>query len=161
MTDPAIAVRPATAADRDRLLAWANDPITRSVGFHTVPISAEEHRAWFSRVLADPSRRRIWIGHEGPREIGVVRVALTPDGALAVSIALDAATRGAGRSRPLLEAGLAAARAAFPGRRFRAWIQAANASSVALFRGAGFQPPSRRPTSPAGAPPDAIVLERD
>ena len=156
-----IAVRPAATADRDLLLAWANQPTTRAAGFHRRAISAKEHQAWLDRVLAEPSRRRIWIGRDGTRDIGVVRVELTPDGCLEVSIALDVTARGAGRSRSLLAAGLAAARSAFPGLRFRAWTRPDNEPSLALFRGAGFEVPARRPASPAEAPSDAIVLERD
>jgi RimJ/RimL family protein N-acetyltransferase len=161
MTDSAVAVRRATAADADRLLAWANDPVIRSAGFQTEPISAEEHAAWFGHVLADPTERRTWIGHDGSGDIGVFRVALTPDGALEIGIALAAGARGTRRARPLLDAGLVAAREAFPGRRFRAWVRATNAPSLALFRAAGFEPSASRPTGPPGAPPDAIVLERD
>jgi RimJ/RimL family protein N-acetyltransferase len=161
MTGETIAIRAAADADADRLLGWSNDPLTRAAGFHVAPIAVDDHRAWFDGVLADPSRGRIWIGLEGSRPVGSVRVALTADGVLEVGIMLDAAARGTGRSRPLLEAGLAAARVAFPGRRFRAWIRADNAPSLALFAGAGFRPPARPPARPPGAPGDAVVVERD
>ena len=91
----------------------------------------------------------------------MVRVEPAGDGVGVVSIAVAAEARGGGRSRPLLEAGLDAARPANPGRRFRAWIRPDNVPSIRLFRDAGFTGPAVRPATPAGAPPDVVVLERD
>ncbi len=161
-TTDRIAVRPAGPRDRDRLLAWANDPATRAASFRPAPIGRDEHRRWFAGRLADLASGRIWIGRRGGRLVGVVRVDLAVDGTLVVGIGLDPRERGMGRSGPLLEAGLMAARAAFPGARFRAWIRPGNAVSLALFRGAGFEPPAVRPSpAPPGAPSGVIVLERD
>jgi len=156
-----VSVRPATARDRDRLLDWANDPVTRAAGFSLDRIDPEAHRQWFARRLAEPDQGRIWIGRLGRRTIGVIRVDRAPDHSLAVGIALDPAARGRGLSRPLLEAGLAAARVVFPGSTFRAWIRADNAASLSLFRAAGFVPAmSRALTKPTGASRDVVVLER-
>jgi UDP-2,4-diacetamido-2,4,6-trideoxy-beta-L-altropyranose hydrolase len=156
-----VRVRPAGPGDRDRLLAWATDPVARAAGFHVEPISADEHERWFARQLADPARGRIWIGVVGERPVGVVRVDRLPDGVLVVSITLAPDERGKGQSGPLLEAGLAAARRAFPGAPFRAWIRAGNAASMALFDRAGFRTPTRPPERTAGAPGKFIVVERD
>jgi RimJ/RimL family protein N-acetyltransferase len=157
-----VVVRPVGPRDRDRLLAWANDPETRSASFSGDQIASDEHRRWLARRLSDPAAGRIWVGRSHGRLIGVVRVDRASDGSLVVGVALDRGERGKGRSRPLLEAGLAAARAAFPGARFRAWIRPENAVSLALFSGAGFEPRVARPSpAPRGAPPDVVVLERD
>lgn len=156
-----ITVRPAEPDDERRILDWANDPVTRAAGFSPEPIAAEVHHAWFERRLADPGLGRIWIGLEDGRPIGVVRIEPAADGPLVVSIALDPAERGHGRSGPLLDAGLAAARAVLPGATFRAWIRPDNRPSLALFDRAGFRPPAVRPREPAGAGPDAVVVERD
>ena len=156
-----IMVRPAVAGDEGLLLVWANDPVARASGFQPEPISADTHHRWFVQRLAEPASSRIWIGLEDGQPIGVVRVELAPDGYLMVSISVDAARRGQGTSRPLLDAGLAAARTAFPGTPFRAWIRHDNGASLALFAGAGFEPPIQRPAIPLGAGPEAVVLERD
>ena len=157
-------VRPASPDDEALILAWANDPAARAAGFQAEPIEPDIHHRWFSKRLARPAAGRIWIGLDDgdERPIGVVRAEMAGDGALVVSITLDPAERGLGTSRPLLEAGLAAARTAFPGKQFRAWIRPDNRPSLALFRGAGFVPPQRSPTvAPAGADPDAVILELD
>jgi RimJ/RimL family protein N-acetyltransferase len=155
-----ISVRPVTLRDRDRLLAWANDPGTRAASFTEERIHPEVHRRWLAQRLADPTGGRIWVGRRGRRLIGIVRVDQSSDGVLVVSIALDRTERGRGYSRPLLEAGLTAARDAYPGVTFRAWIRPGNDASLALFRSAGFVPVPRPGVVPRGAPPDATVVER-
>lgn len=158
----AVTVRPATPDDRDRILEWANDPVARAAGFHPNPIAPDEHARWFAGRLARPATGRIWIGLLDEAPIGIVRVELELDGPLIVSIALAPEARGRRLSPPLLDAGLAAARDAFPGVRFRAWIKADNGPSLALFRGAGFAAPAQRPLEiPAGAAANVVVLERD
>ncbi len=157
-----VTVRPATPDDRDRILEWANDPVARAAGFHPRPIEPAEHARWFAGRLAHPATGRIWIGLLEGAPIGIVRFERAPDGPFIVSIALDQAARGRRLSQPLLDAGLAVAREAFPGVRFRAWIKADNGPSLALFRGAHFLAPTRRPPEiPAGAAADVVVLERD
>ena len=156
-----VTVRPATADDEALLLDWASDPVARAAGFSPDPIPPDAHHRWLARRLADPTVGRIWIGEEAGRPVGMVRVEPADDGLLVVSVSVAAAERGSGRSRPQLEAGLAAARAAEPGRRFRAWIRPSNVASVRLFGGAGFSRPAARPVAPVGAPPDVVVLERD
>jgi RimJ/RimL family protein N-acetyltransferase len=156
-----VSVRPATGDDETLLLEWSNDPVSRAAGFAPDPIPPDVHHRWLARRLADPTVGRIWIGEEGGRPVGMVRVEPADDGLLVVSVSVATAERGRGRSRPLLEAGLAAARAAAPGGRFRAWIRPTNAASVRLFSGAGFVQPAVRPVAPEGAPPDVVVLERD
>lgn len=156
-----ITVRPAEPGDERRILDWANEPTARAAGFAPGLIASDVHHAWFTRRLADPAFGRIWVGLDDGRPIGVIRVEPAADGPLVVSIALDPAERGHGRSGPLLAAGLAAAQSTLPGATFRAWIRADNHPSLALFERAGFRPPAVRPAEPAGAGPDDVVVERD
>jgi RimJ/RimL family protein N-acetyltransferase len=156
-----VTIRPASASDEALILDWANDPDTRAASFRVEPIAPEAHHSWFIRHLREPDQSRIWIGLRNGRPVGIVRVDRESDGTLGVSVGLDRTERGHGRSRPLLEAGLAAARLAFPGARFRAWIRPTNHASLALFQGAGFTAPQNRPILAPGAPPDVVVLERD
>lgn len=154
-------VRPARPGDRDRLLAWANDPAARAAGFRIEPIQAVDHERWFARMLAEPAAGRIWIGIVARRPIGVVRVDRATDGVLLVSITVAPEDRGKGHSGDLLEAGLRAGRRAFPGASFRAWIRTSNAASMALFRRAGFRAPATPLAEPPGAAGEFVVLERD
>lgn len=64
-------LRPAEAADSATVLAWRNHPAVRRVMFTDHLIGAEEHAAWFARVLASPDHHLLILVHEG-RDCGVV-----------------------------------------------------------------------------------------
>jgi UDP-4-amino-4,6-dideoxy-N-acetyl-beta-L-altrosamine N-acetyltransferase len=64
-------LRPATAADRDLVLAWRNHPEVRAVSLNQHLIGADEHAAWWDRAMADPARRILIYEREG-RPAGVV-----------------------------------------------------------------------------------------
>jgi UDP-2,4-diacetamido-2,4,6-trideoxy-beta-L-altropyranose hydrolase len=133
-----VAVRSAESSDWALLLDWANDPVTRRSSFHPEPIDAATHRRWLDDRLADPDRHT-YIGLDGERAIGVVRLDRIDDGWQEVGITVAPDARGQGYSRELLAAGLVAARrevGTIPG--IVARIRPANAPSIALFEGAGF-----------------------
>jgi UDP-2,4-diacetamido-2,4,6-trideoxy-beta-L-altropyranose hydrolase len=135
---PSVSLRPATADDADLLLVWANEPTVRSVSLRTAPIDWPTHVRWLTARLASPGGR-IWIGlGSDGTPLGVVRVEIEPDGMAAVSITVAPAARGQGVGRGLLAAGLAAARTELAPRAFRARVRSDNATSLALFRSAGF-----------------------
>jgi len=46
-----------TPEQRDLILPWRNAPEVRRQMYTRHPISPEEHRAWFERMQADPTRR--------------------------------------------------------------------------------------------------------
>jgi UDP-4-amino-4,6-dideoxy-N-acetyl-beta-L-altrosamine N-acetyltransferase len=58
-------LREADETDLDRIRRWRNHPAVRQVSFTTHEIEAGEHRAWFSKVRADPARRVLVYQHEG------------------------------------------------------------------------------------------------
>ncbi len=150
-----VTLRPATAADADILLAWANDPVVRAAGFHPDPIAPAEHRAWLAAQLASPEAH-LFIGEAGNRAVGTIRLHPAGAGALEVSISIATAERGRGTGRRLLQAALAAGRAmADPPQRFVARVRPDNEASLALFRGAGFA--GDQITSVNGIP--CLVLE--
>ena len=150
-------VRPATAADADLLLAWANDPTTRAAGFHPDPISLATHRRWLARWLAAP-RRRLLIGVDEGEPIGLVRLDRDEEGRVETGISVARDARGRGLGRMLLAAALEAARAdpALGARSFVARIRLDNPASIALFTGAGFHLTAR--TERGGVP--FLVYER-
>lgn len=134
-----ITVRPATLADADLLLGWANDPITRAAGFHRDAISPETHARWLRERLDSPAGR-LYVGMEGERPVGQVRLDGDPDGRVEIGIAVAPSERGRGIGHDLLRAGLTAGIAdpALEAALFVARIRPENAASIALFTGAGF-----------------------
>jgi RimJ/RimL family protein N-acetyltransferase len=164
---PAVELRPATDADADLLLDWANDPVTRAAGFHPALIDRGTHIGWLAARLASP-KTRIWIGMRRGRDgepagqvdpVGQVRLEVDERGVAEVGIAVAPRARGQGVGGSLLDAGLAAARAdsAFGARRFLARVRPDNAASVRLFRAAGFAEVSRDRVNGI----DCLVFERD
>ncbi len=55
MSDP-ITLRPLVPADLPTLRAWRNHPTVRAAMFSQHEIAPDEHRAWYERLSADPSR---------------------------------------------------------------------------------------------------------
>jgi UDP-4-amino-4,6-dideoxy-N-acetyl-beta-L-altrosamine N-acetyltransferase len=60
MSAPKMNLRPLEASDRDRLLAWRNQPEIARWMYSDHAISPEEHARWFAGALAD-GRRRYWV----------------------------------------------------------------------------------------------------
>lgn len=136
-----ITVRPATGDDAERLLAWANDPLTRSAGFHPSPIDLPTHRRWLAERLASPSSR-LYVGLEDDRPVGQVRLEADAVGRVEVGLSVAPDARGRGVGRALLQAGIAAGQAdqTLRAEVFVARIRPDNAASLALFSGVGFRP---------------------
>lgn len=137
MTAP-IELRPALPVDEAILLAWANDAATRAASRSHDPIDAADHHRWLESRLATPDDARMWIGESDGVPIGVVRFERRTPDSVEVSITIAPEARGRGLARPLLEAGIAAARDAFGPVKIDAYILPGNEASVRLFASAGF-----------------------
>ena len=61
-----------TPEQRDLILPWRNAPEVRRQMYTRHPISPEEHRAWFERMQADPTRRWYLYRDAGGEPAGVV-----------------------------------------------------------------------------------------
>jgi RimJ/RimL family protein N-acetyltransferase len=134
---PRVTLRAATEGDRDLILEWANDPVTRASSFHPGPIDTATHAAWFAaRLVAVDSR--IWVGEAEGRPVGQVRAYRNPDGRVEMGIIVAPEARGRRLAAPLLRAGLAAAAQELGAAAFVAMIRPDNDISLRLFRGAGF-----------------------
>lgn len=131
---PEPAVRPATDADAELLLAWRNDEETRAWSRTPDPVDPAGHRAWLARVLADPDRRLYVAEHDG-RPVGTVRFDRDGDGAWEVSITVAPEHRDRGLARRILAAG---EHALGDGVSIVANVHRDNAASRALFRKAGY-----------------------
>jgi len=132
-----LSFRPATFADSDTLLAWANDPETRRNSFSTGRIGAEEHRRWLVARLEDPCSRIFIAETPGGIPVGVVRFDQEV-GDVRVSVNLAPGWRGLGlAARVIRRAGSAylAGRKPLP---LVALIRQENHASRAAFSRAGF-----------------------
>jgi len=89
-----VAIRAATLEDVRQMWEWRNDPGARAVSFTTREIPFEEHRAWFTRAVAD-ARLRLFVILADGRAVGYVRFAVEGDGA-EISVGVDARDRGRG-----------------------------------------------------------------
>ena len=139
MTDAGTRVRPVSAADRDILLEWANDPTTRSNGFTPEAISFEDHGRWFARRLADPDTR-IWI-LEGRSGVPVAQVRYErAGGAAEVGISVSRADRGKGHGTAILIATADLAARELGVRELVALVLPDNLASVRIFEKAGYRP---------------------
>lgn len=136
--EPTLAdLRPVRWADADVLLAWANDPGTRSASFTTGPIARPDHLRWLEGSLLSPTRR-LFIGWADGQPIGTVRLDDTPEGAV-VGITVAPEQRGRGRGRRLLDLlRIWATGSSVP--RLVAWVRHDNPASLRLFHAAGYQP---------------------
>ena len=157
MALPAVRLRPATATDEARLLAWANDPGTRAASFGWASITAGDHAAWFASRLADPDVR-IWIAEADGAPIGVARFE-SSGGRAVVSVSLAAERRGQGLGSRVI--GLASRRLLdeLPVDGIDAWMWSGNDASAGAFRAAGYAP--RSGERPAGVPEDARLLSME
>lgn len=68
-----LTLRPASAADAERLYMWRMDPETRAGSLNTAPIPFADHCAWLAQALADPNRH-IYIVESLGVPVGTVRV---------------------------------------------------------------------------------------
>lgn len=105
-----IALRPATAADRHRVLAWSNEPTTRAMSFTSQPIQPDEHTAWFAARLRDPDSRLYVVEHAAGAPLGLVRF-VRRDRRWELGITLAAAARGRGLGAAAIAAGVQRLRA--------------------------------------------------
>jgi UDP-4-amino-4,6-dideoxy-N-acetyl-beta-L-altrosamine N-acetyltransferase len=70
---PEVAMRPLAAADRDRLLAWRNQPEVAEWMYSDHAISADEHARWFAAAMAD-LRRRYWVIETDGTPVGLANL---------------------------------------------------------------------------------------
>jgi L-amino acid N-acyltransferase YncA len=134
---PLVGLRPATAADCDRVWTWSFAPDVRAVSGSPGEVSLEDHRRWYALRLG-AAGEPMWIVEAAGEPAGVVRIDRGPAAgggrpAGRISIALDPRARGRGLGRRAI----AAACRAF-GAPVIAEIFATNTASRLAFEAAGF-----------------------
>ena len=137
-----IAVRPATAADADLLLAWRNDPVTRRWSVQPDPVPADGHARWLADALVTG---RILIAEQAGAPIATVRFDPIADGGYEVSLTIAPDARGRRLARPVLEA---AHDTLPPGARVQARIHRDNTASRRAFTAACYHPAERPDEGP-------------
>lgn len=134
-----VRLRPAMHKDCDRVHRWRNQPGTRQASIDSAAIPYADHRAWFERTLADPTRALLIAEqHDGP--VGVLRYDFDSEGAT-VSLYRVPGMSGAGIGKAMLLAGEAWLVGNHPEVKcVRAQVLEANAPSKAAFEGCDFLP---------------------
>jgi len=146
----AIYLRPAIAADAERLLAWQRDPRTRRHFRTSRAPEADEHNAWFSARLNDPECIFNIILHGG-EPAGVLRLEYCAGGnAYEVSIYVAPERWRLG----IAGVALVLTRRLLPEAELRAEVQANNKASQALFAAAGYRAEGSWYISRPGIEPD-------
>jgi len=132
-----LSLRRATPDDAEKLLAWANDPVTRQASFNTEPIPWETHVAWLNRRLADENCA-FFIAHDGRADVGTARFDRREAGVAEISFSLAPEARGCGLGTKLIR--LASYTTFDEGfcDEVRGWVKGTNKASLRGFEHAGF-----------------------
>jgi len=133
--------RLACVDDEDLLLHWANDPLVRQNAFNPSVIATEEHRIWFYKSLRDPDNCRIYIVETAVEglPIGQVRFERS-DGGWEIDLALDAAARGRGLGKKLLQITIKSFQRLMSGTLVFGRVKKDNLASQKVFDGLSFTP---------------------
>jgi RimJ/RimL family protein N-acetyltransferase len=133
-----VVLRPAVPGDRDRLLAWRNDSVTRQFSFSTAPVSEATHDRWLEQSLSRPDRR-LMIAEQAGTPVGQLRLDRLgdrePRAEVSITIAPEHRGRGLG-SRVLLAADAVAGD--WGVERLIAQVKTSNAPSRRIFEAAGY-----------------------
>lgn len=103
-------LRPATLADENQYLAWANEPEVRRQSFNTKPIPLDQHQRWFrSRLKSPEALLRVLVDSEG-LALGQIRFerSFNERTRARIGFSLDPIARGHGLASELIRQGCAA-----------------------------------------------------
>ena len=134
-----VTLRPVARMDRDLILAWQRNPITRRHFHERTPPSPTEHEAWFETQRNDPKARLYIIEHDGTPS-GVLRLDdadrqdTLPSLVVSIFVAPNFHRRGIGF------AALHIVHDMWPESPFLANVKADNEASQRLFKAAGYKP---------------------
>jgi len=137
MPAPTDTLRPLAAGDLQLLRAWRNQPDVRRHMFSTHQIAEAEHRQWFARQQADPTRR-LWLFLRGGQPLGFVHFSGVAPGGVADwgFYAAPGAPKGTGRA--LGQTALARAFGSEQLHKVCGQVLAGNTVSLAFHRRLGF-----------------------
>ncbi len=130
-----IRLRPAVKEDVVLYYKWANDPEVRKNAVNTLPISWENHNAWFFKKMHDPNCR-LFVLEEAGRSVGQIRFETEAEEAV-IDYSVDTIARGRGLGSLLVEQGADLMQRIEP-IRLRALVKTGNGASISIFVRNGF-----------------------
>jgi RimJ/RimL family protein N-acetyltransferase len=133
-----LSLRRARPDDEARVLRWRNEESAREASFRVVPISPDEHHAWFTRKLGDEDCVLLIVEEDG-RPVGQVRLDRLDHDLAEISIGLAPEARGRGLGREALRRSVLEASRLLGVSGVRARVKPENAASLAAFTAAGFR----------------------
>jgi UDP-2,4-diacetamido-2,4,6-trideoxy-beta-L-altropyranose hydrolase len=138
MRSKLFALRRVSAEDSRLLLEWANEPAVRAASFSPAPISTEEHNAWFTHKLDDPTCAFFIAMDYRQTPLGQVRFDQDRSEAV-ISVSVDRRFRGQGAGAAVIAL---ACRQLFKEssiQSIHAYIKPENPASISAFADAGFE----------------------
>jgi RimJ/RimL family protein N-acetyltransferase len=133
-----LSLRPATADDSERLLAWRNDPRTRAMAVVQAAVERATHARWLATRLNDADTL-LTIAVQDGEPVGTVRLDRHGRDEAELSITIAPEARGRGLARPAIELGVEHAHREWGVTRVTARIRPENTASRRAFAAAGFE----------------------
>lgn len=128
-------LRKSSLDDLALVFLWANDPLTRSMSFHSEPITLATHTEWFKKQLTN-SKSHLLILMDSQDNVPIGQIKIDSDGIIGISIAT--AYRGKGYSSAGLMITSIYAKKYFSFSILTAYIRKDNIASIKAFEKAGY-----------------------
>lgn len=136
---PRLSMRLVQDDDRDPILEWSNDPLSRTMSFSSEVISQPEHEAWFSWRMSNPDSLMLIATSSDGESMGLVKLIREDAGHAEIGITLDPRFRNQGLSVPILRASLEDVRRTWGDIEISAIIRTDNIVSRRIFEKVGFK----------------------
>ena len=131
-------IRRATLEDKNMVLNWRNDKLSRAMSEHKLKIDHKTHNNWFAKQLKS-KKNQIYIGSlDFLKDFGLVRFKEVSHTTSNVSINLNSSYRGLGLSAALLDRAIKHYMQETSILRLQAIINSNNAISIKIFTSLGF-----------------------
>jgi RimJ/RimL family protein N-acetyltransferase len=133
-----LSLREATKQDLTLLFRWANDSAVRLSSLSPEPIDWEDHIAWLTKKLLDPSCHIFIASNTAGDPVGQIRFDLQDNGSAAIDVHIAQESRGQGYGTSLIVEGTDRLFCTTDIRIVHAYQRPDNTASVRVFEKAGF-----------------------
>lgn len=133
-----LSLRPAEERDCELLWQWRNEENTRKWSFNSAHVPYQEHKDWFLSKLNAAHSELLIVSDEGKREIGQVRLDISPDKTAEIDISIESSRRNKGYGSTTLKLACQYALEKFNIAKVIAHIKEENKASITAFAKAGF-----------------------